>query len=115
MISNEVPDSAIKIYGNNWVATVLAGSPSPDGIIQIYCTTTGATPADAMTAATFVLNAFAHGRQAMIRCAPEARSETDFDTKITNHLGFVRFSYKLESGEWTFPEHETSIPMGFIQ
>ncbi len=95
----------IEIHGDGWFASILSGPPE-DGIFNVFCTTVGNTHAEAMMGATAVLNIFAHGRWAFIRVKPEAVSEEDFDTKITHHRGFVRFSYKLESGEWHYPNSD---------
>lgn len=51
-----------------------------------------------------VLHAFADGRAAFIRRKPEVVSHKDFDTKITRHRGTVRFSFKTEPGEWSYPD-----------
>jgi hypothetical protein len=111
-VSDDLPDTAVKIYANNWVATVIA-SPEADenGFFNVYATTIGNTLTDATTAAMFVLNAFAFGRTAFIRAVPEAHSETSFDGKITQHRGFVRFCYKLELGTWRYPDPAVKIPL----
>lgn len=98
-VSNEVPDTVMKVYANGWVATIVTGE-SFDGFYPVYVMTVGNTKEMALAGAVHVLNALAFGREALIRCEPEAFSEMDFDTKITNHGGFVRFSYKLEPGVW---------------
>lgn len=103
---------AVKIYSDGWVATILTGPASNDGFYQVYCTTLGETNALALAAAAHVLNVFAFGRLAMIRANLEAVSETDFDTKKMSHKGFVRFIYKLEAGEWHYPEAAEPI-LGF--
>lgn len=111
-ISNDVPDTAVKIYANNWVATVFA-SPEADasGFFAVYATTVGASAQYAGDAATFVLNAFAFGRTAVIRVAPESNSEKNFATQTIRHHGFVRFSYKLEAGGWHYlADEDIKIP-----
>lgn len=111
-VSDDLPDTAIKVYANNWVATVIA-SPEADenGFFNVYATTLGSTLSDALTAATYVLDAFALGRTAFIRVVPEAHSEVLYDHKITQHRGFVRFSYKLEPGTWLYPDPAIKIPL----
>ena len=102
-IANDVPDTAIKLYGNKWVATIIvSGIPYPeDGLFHVSCETVGVNQYEANAAAWYVLRHFASGRLAFIRVEPEAHSDTDFATKIIHHRGHVRFSYKLEPGEWT--------------
>jgi hypothetical protein len=89
---------------------LVSDSPQPSGFLNVIARTIGETREDALAGAEFVLNAFAFGRLAYIRVKPEANSETDFDTKVTRHRGFVRFSYRLESGDWQYPEINTIIP-----
>src|SRR5882762_1655114 len=103
-------ESTVKIYSNGWVATILTGKASPEGFFNIYATTIGETKEDALAGAEYVLNAFAFGRLAFIRVAPKAHSDFDFDTKLTRNNGIVRLSYKLEAGEWHYPEINTVIP-----
>lgn len=100
-----------KIYSDGWVATVLTG-PCMDGWYQIYCTTVGETNDKALEGAEHVLNAFAFGRAALIRVRPESDSETDFDTKEARHAGIVRFHYRLDAGEWHYPDPTMTIPIG---
>jgi hypothetical protein len=105
---NSPSGPAIKIYANNWVATVLTSlHPNVDGFFNVYCTTEGTSWLDAVNAAIHVLNVFAHGREAWIRVEPEASSDTDCDTKIIHHRGIVRFAYKLQPGSWHYAEKET--------
>jgi hypothetical protein len=106
-----LPDTPIKIYANDWVATIFTGPANPDGFFHVYATTVGSTEIHAFVAAEHVLNAFAWGRLAFIRSSPEAWTETDFDTKITHHKGFVRFSYKLEVGAWQYPDQSQFVSL----
>jgi len=102
-IANDVPDTAIKLYGNKWVATIaVSGIPYPeDGLFHVSCFTVGASQYEANAAAWYVLRHFAAGRVAFIRVEPTAESHRNHLTKETTHRGCVRFSYKLEPGEWT--------------
>lgn len=103
-VSNDVPDTAVKIYANNWVATIVADMrPDKDGYFHVYCTTVGATQDDARAGAQAVLEAFASGREAFIRERPAAQSATNHVTGETCHGGLCRFSYKLVPGEWRYP------------
>jgi hypothetical protein len=85
-----------------------------DGWYQVYCTTMGDTKALAFEGAEHVLNALAFGRTAAIRVRPEASSDTDFDTKETHHKGIVRFIYRLDAGEWHYPEPTMTIPFASV-
>lgn len=109
-VSDDLPDTAI-VYANNWVATVIVSPANEHGFFNVYATTVGSTLSDAGTAARYVLDALAFGRTAFIRAAPEAHSETSFDTNIVQHRGFVRFSYKLEPGTWHYPDPVIKIPL----
>jgi hypothetical protein len=110
-ISNRVPDSALKIYANDWVATILCGGLD-NGFQHIVCNTVGSSQAKALEAAEYVIKAFAAGRKAFIRAKPAARSETDFETREIRHEGYVRFSYSLEPGEWQFPDESQIVSLG---
>lgn len=111
-ISNDVPDTAIKVNAHNWVATIIADMrPDPNGYFHIYCTTVGATQDDARAGAQSILDAFATGREAFIRERPAAQSATNHVTKQTYHAGLTRFSYKLAPGVWSYPHEE--IPKSF--
>jgi hypothetical protein len=112
-VSGDLPDTAIKVYANNWVATVITSPhPSTDGFYYVYCSTVGATLLDALNAARHVLYVYAWGRTAFIRVEPDAESYTDFDTKIIHHRGITRFSYKLEPGVWSYPSEDIPLQFG---
>lgn len=111
-IANDVPDTAIKVYANKWVATIIVGhEPDPDGFFHISVATVGATKVDALDAAEYVLSAYATGRVAFIRVKPVAESHRNYITKETTHHGHVRFSYQLKAGVWSYPDQ--SIPKLF--
>ena len=63
-----------------------------------------------MDGAEYILETFAKGRAAVIRAKPEAMSERDWDTQLMRHSGYVRFSYRLEPGEWMYPDVSMKIP-----
>lgn len=111
-ISNQVPETALKIYATGWVATIIASLPGPDGWAHVHCSTVGSTKDLALEAAQYVLDVWAKGRIAFIRVKPEAVSEEDFNTKVIGHAGCTRFSYKLEPGDWIYTDHKT-IPYLF--
>jgi len=112
-IANEVPDTAIKVYANNWVATIVVSpEPSPDGFFHIYASTVGTTKLHALEAAVYVLNAYAFGRTTFIRVKPEVMTQRSFQTKGMAHRGHVRFSYKLEPGTWSYPDPSTPKLLG---
>ena len=108
----EMPDSAIKIYANDWVATVLTSMINDAGFFHVICNVEGISHSAAILGAEHILNIFAKGRMAMILAKPEANSETDFDTKIIHHRGYVRFSYKLEAGDWQYPDPSMRLSFG---
>ena len=89
----------MKISGNGWIADVWM--TSTDTATNVTCNTWGDTKECALNGAKWVLDMFAKGRLAFIRTEPEANSEMDFDTKMTKHSGFTRFSFATEPGEWT--------------
>lgn len=93
--------ATIEIQGNNWSAVVLVSdSPQPNDIYHVMVKTLGETKEAALIGTQFVRDVFAKGRTAFMRVNPEADSDTDFDTRITRHTGFARFSFKIEAGEW---------------
>jgi hypothetical protein len=103
-VTADLPDTAIKIYAKNWVATIFADMrPDADGYFHVYCTTVGSTQDYARAGAQAVLDAFASGREAFIRERPAAQSATNHVTSETSHVGLTRFSYKLVPGEWSYP------------
>jgi predicted RNase H-like HicB family nuclease len=111
-VSSDLPDTAIKVYANNWVATIFADMrPNADGYFHVYCSTVGATQDDARAGAQAVLEAFASGREAFIRERPAAQSATNHVTSETCHTGLTRFSYKLEPGMWSYPNE--TLPKSF--
>ena len=112
-VSADLPDTAIKVYANNWVATIFADMrPDKDGYFHVYCTTVGTTQDDARAGAQAVLDAFASGREAFIRERPAAASATNHLTLETGHAGLTRFSYKLVPGVWSHPNEETPKSFG---
>lgn len=111
-VTADLPDTAIKVYANDWVATIFASPwPDPSGFYSICAITVGSSAINAEFAANYVLAHFANGRLAVIRVRPQANSEKDFATQITHHRGIVRFSYKLEPGSWHWiDEDKIQIP-----
>ena len=101
----------IQIQGNNWAALVLV-SDAPKDLYHVTVRTNGESDVDALMGAQFILNAFAEGRTAYVRVPPEVHSDTDFDTKETRHIGYARFSFKFEAGQWQTIV-EPTIPIGF--
>jgi hypothetical protein len=103
-VSDELPETAIKVYARDWVATIFSSEkPDEHGFIHVTCHTVGSAQPDALRAAEHVLNAFAFGRVAFIRTKPETEDQRDHRSEKTIHRGYVRFSYKLELGEWKYP------------
>ena len=106
------------IADDSWVAEILF-SPTSELENIMHCTATvRALTMEAAAAGTkFILHAFARGRRAFIRVAPEVSSHTDFATKKQRIQGFVRFSFSLESGEWKEPppEHAGQLSIGLAE
>lgn len=86
-----------------WSATVQI-SRDDEGWFHVYCPTVGDSAAEAKAGAAYILNTLASDRWAVIRHEPSAESETDFDTKIEHHKGFVRFSFRDGPGEWHYQD-----------
>ena len=103
---------SIVLRGEGWAAHVITGSANDAGFFDVYCMTDSLSSEGALSGAKYVLNAFAFGRTCLIRVAPEVASEKDFATGVTGHRGMVRFSYKLESGEWHYPKPPANMWFG---
>jgi hypothetical protein len=110
-ISNDVPDTAIKVYAQNWVATIIASASPTDGYYPVNCDVRGSSREEALKGAQHILNAYAFGRKAYIRVEPEAVTHPLLDGGVA-HVANVRFSYKLEPGEWSYPNKEPSTYFG---
>lgn len=99
------------VHSQGWTAKILESeSPTPDGFWHVYATIDGDSAALALVGTEHILNVYAKGRMAFIRAMPEVGTDRSFDSQITRYTGFVRFSYKLESGEWTYLEPNRAIP-----
>ncbi len=95
----------------HWKAEVaISDGGSPDGFTHVECRTTGDSVPHALMGAEYILNAFCKGRLAFIRVKPEAASDTDFRSSKIVNKGYVRFGYKLEPGEWHYPDPNITIP-----
>ena len=103
MNSPSGPENTTKVYGPGWVATILTNTPR-DGWTHVYCTSIGESKDHALEACEWVLNSFAFGRETLIRVRPESNSDLDFDTKIIQHQGITRFSFKLALGAWSYAD-----------
>ncbi len=97
-----------------WTAEIMV-SDAGAGFKHLYATTEGDSKADALEGAQAIFDAFAAGKEAFIRTMPEAFSDTDFDTKITSHKGFVRFSFGPHAGSHHFPVNDVQKIFGFGQ
>lgn len=100
----------IRIIEIDWAAEVLL-TPQNDesGFINCVAFVDGKSKETALQGAVKVRELFAAGREAYLRVDAGAASETSFDTKKTKHIGFVRFSFRCESGEWHYPEKSDTI------
>jgi hypothetical protein len=106
----------IRIAEESWIAELIV-SPQSEMAGFMHCTgmVTGKTQEHALEGARIVLDLFAKGRNTFIRTPPEANSETDFDTKETHHLGYVRFSVRLEAGSWNYPSPHAAVTLGLAE
>jgi hypothetical protein len=99
------------VHSKGWTAKILESeSPSPDGTWHVYATVDGDTADLATLGTEHILNVYAKGRIAFIRAKPEIGVNRDFDCLTVRYVGFVRFSYRLETGEWTYLPPNNSIP-----
>lgn len=78
-----------------------------DGLFTVYCRTFGDTEGEAHLMAKRVLDFLAAGRRTYIRHEPSAKSEENFDTGKTIHIGCVRFSFWDTPGEWQKRTNDT--------
>jgi hypothetical protein len=104
----------IQIEEEKWFATIML-TPQDQGtdILHLEARLYGLTPDDVLGGAKYILDLFAKGRTAYIRAEPESVSAPNLNTKAIEHRGFVRFSFRLDHGEWHLPdrshEHEIQI------
>lgn len=106
----------VRISEDDWCAELIC-SPQSHMAGFMHCTAkvVGRTEAHALDGAKAVLDLFAKGREAFVRVAPEASTERDFDTKEVRYRGYVRFSVKLEAGEWHSPSELNHVyPEGLL-
>lgn len=75
-------------------------APDADGWLHASVVVLGGLDADCLAGAQWAADFLAKGRITVFRVRPEASHETNFDTKMIKHRGYVRFSFKLEPGEW---------------
>jgi hypothetical protein len=82
---------------SSWTANVLI-SKDENGSFSVYCTTGGATEADCLDGAQFVLAALTTGKQCFLRAEPQATSEKNFETDTTEVRGYTRFLFTDKPG-----------------
>lgn len=78
-----------------------------DGWYHVNCPVSGDSVAEVLAGETFILNALAGGKLAVIRSAPNGSPYRDFDL----YKGYVRFSFRNEPGEWKYPDRSEGIAM----
>ena len=101
----------ILIEEDSWIAEITVSQQSNiSDFVHCIGKVNGFTKEDAFIGAQYILDLFAKGRSAFIRVEPSAESDTSFDTKKITHRGFVRFSFRLESGDWQYSTDEVHIP-----
>ena len=91
-----------------WTAQIIV-SDGGSGFKHLYATIDGDSHAEAIEGAQSIYEGFGSNRECFIRVLPEAHSETDFDTKITRHRGFVRFSFGPNDGPHHMPSENSFI------
>ncbi len=77
---------------------------SADGIVHLESHVIGKSKEGALAGAQWAMDMFGKGRECFIRCAPEADTSHDFNTKTDHHRGYVRFSFATESTNWQTPD-----------
>ena len=91
----------ITIQAHNWSAEVLhTDEHHPAEMMHVEVRTRAVSKEAALAAAVAVRDMFAKGRVAFIRVEPESESYVDFDTRPPVHIGYARFSYLPEPGDW---------------
>lgn len=80
------------------------------GMYDLSVHTRGDTNDEALSLASVIFDAFTANMETYVRVAPEAHSSTDFDTKQTQHSGFVRCSFYLRPGS-----HHMRVSMDKLQ
>jgi len=96
-----------------WSVTVQV-SRDESGAHHVYAVSDGDNKDDSLAAVQFVKDNFVRGRLTAMRVEPEAESERDFDTKLTRHRGFVRFTFFDVPGECLPPKADFApIPLSY--
>jgi hypothetical protein len=95
----------------NWQATI-GLSKDEMGMYHVIANVDAPSKELALEGAKFIKKVFTQNRETFMRFQPEAESFTDFDTKITSHRGFVRFTVRDEPGLVHIPEPTVQISLG---
>ena len=102
----------IRIVEYKWSANILL-TPQANGTSGFWhcqARVLGHSLEEARNGAQHILDIFAAGRIAFVRVPPEASTEKDFRTKTEQHVGYVRFSFGLKAGTWTYQHDTIPIP-----
>ena len=59
-----------------------------------------ASKEDALTLVNRAMKMLAGGKRAFIRVWPDANSDREFETGITRHTGYARFTFMDVAGDW---------------
>ena len=106
----------IRIADQGWTAEVIFSPPSRmDDFMHCTAMVDGETKESALVGAKVILDLFAKNRTTFVRTPPEADSDTNFDTKLTIHRGYTRFSFRLEAGVWVFPTPRLARELGLAE
>lgn len=83
-----------------------------DEFNHVYIRGEGTDKQDTLEAVTTVTEWVARDRECYIRVEPEVNSEKDFDTKVTRHRAWSRFSFRDQAGVRHKPDKDITV-MGF--
>ena len=92
----------------SWTAEIMASGQTIDGVEQVsFEVRTAAASADAAKAAAALLMRIITGANTtFVRYGPEGDSYTSFETKLTSHAGYCRFTTLPDvPGETTWSQH----------
>lgn len=81
------------------------------GTYHLIGKATGESKEECQTLVELAAKAFTDGRETYMRIKPESDTWTDFDTKETQHRGYVRFSFLDRPGPMHEQERFVSMPL----
>lgn len=84
-------EASVRLLDHNSIVHLEARIEAPSKVI-------------AFEGAKWVMDMFGKGRECLIRCAPEADTFHNFDSKEDHHRGYVRFSFMTPDSNWQYPK-----------